>query len=94
MEPAAQARPQTLATVRNTEREAEVCFQKALALAQYQGAQGWALRATLSLSQLWARQGKQTEARHILGKIQSALPQEGMQTADRQEASRLLAQWA
>ena len=93
VERCAYQRPQTVATVRHTEREAEMCFQKALALAQHQGAQGWALRATLSLSQLWARQGKQTEARQILGKMHSTLPQEGMQTADRQEASRLLAQW-
>jgi predicted ATPase len=90
----ARGRPQAGATVHRTESEAEVCFQKALVLAQHQGAQGWALRATLSLSQLWARQGKQTEARHILGKMHSTLPPEGMQTADRQESSRLLAQWA
>jgi predicted ATPase len=87
-------RSQTVLTVHGREREAEACFQKALALAQHQGAQGWALRATLSLSQLWARQGRQVEARHLLGKMHSTLPQEGMQTADRQETSRLLAQWA
>jgi predicted ATPase len=76
-----------------TEREAERYFHQALALAQHQGAKAWELRATLSLSQLWARQGKTGAARQILGKMQRTLPQEGLQTADRQEASRLLAQW-
>jgi predicted ATPase len=90
----AQSRAQAVATVPRVAQEAEEYFHQALTLAQHQGAKAWELRATLSLSQLWARQGKQTEARQLLGTMHSTLPQEGMQTADRQEASALLAQWA
>ena len=93
-ERSAHGRAPPVATVRRAEQEAEGYFHKALALAQHQGAKAWELRATLSLSQLWAWQGKRTEARQLLGKMHSTLPQEGMQTADRQEASVLLAQWA
>ena len=93
-ERSAHGRAPPVATVPRAEQEAEEYFHKALALAQHQGAKAWELRATISLSQLWAWQGKRTEARQLLGKMHSTLPQEGMQTADRQEASVLLAQWA
>jgi predicted ATPase len=82
------------APVSKAAHEAEGSFHQAIALAQQQGAKAWELRATLSLSQLWARQGRQAEAQQVLGTLHSTLPQEGMETADRQEASTFLTQWA
>ena len=43
-------------------KEAEVCFQQALVIARQQQAKSWELRAALSLSRLWQRQGKRAEA--------------------------------
>jgi predicted ATPase len=77
-----------------TNRDAEACFQAALALARQQRAKAWELRATLSVSRLWARQGKQADARELLGAMHSAWPEAGTQTVEWQAASQLLAQLA
>ena len=42
--------------------QAEACFQQALAIARRQQAKSWELRAAMSLSRLWQRQGKRAEA--------------------------------
>jgi predicted ATPase len=69
--------------------QAEVCFQQSLAIARRQQAKSWELRAAMSLSQLWQRQGKGAEARALLAPIYSWFT-EGFDTADLQEAKTLL----
>jgi len=68
---------------------AETCFQQALAVAQRQQAKSWELRAAMSLSRLWTRQGKRDEARELLAPIYGWFT-EGFDTADLQEAKILL----
>jgi len=68
---------------------AEACFQQALATARRQQAKSWELRAALSLSRLWQRQGKRTAARELLVKVYGWFT-EGFDTADLQEAKALL----
>ena len=68
---------------------AETCFQQALAVARRQQAKSWELRAAMSLSRLWTRQGKRDEARELLAPIYSWFA-EGFDTADLQEAKILL----
>src|SRR5262244_2953968 len=51
------------------EQEAEVCLQQALAVARRQQAKALELRAALSLSRLWQRQGKRDAARDLLATI-------------------------
>ena len=69
--------------------QAEACFQQALAIARRQQAKSWELRAAISLSRLWQRQGKRAEARELLTPIYGWFT-EGFDTADLQEASALL----
>src|SRR5499426_1864292 len=69
--------------------QAEACFQQALAVARHQQAKSWELRVALSLSRLWQRQGKRTEARALLAPIYGWFI-EGFDTADLQEAQALL----
>jgi predicted ATPase len=71
------------------QREAEACFQRALARARRQQAKSWELRAAMSLSRLWQQQGKQDEARELLAPIYGWFT-EGFDTADLQEAKALL----
>jgi predicted ATPase len=49
--------------------EAEACFQQALAIARRQQAKSLELRAAMSLSRLWQRQGKHDAARELLAPI-------------------------
>jgi Predicted ATPase len=69
--------------------EAEACFLKAIAIAQRQGAKSLELRAVMSLSRLWQRQGKQKQARKLLAEIYGWFT-EGFDTTDLQEAKVLL----
>ena len=69
--------------------QADVCFQQALAVARRQQAKSWELRAAMSLSRLWQRQGKRTEARELLAPLYGWFT-EGLDTADLQEAKALL----
>jgi len=69
--------------------EAEACFQRALDVARRQQAKSLELRAALSLSRLWQRQGKRDEARELLAPIYGWFT-EGFETADLQEAKALL----
>jgi len=52
-------------------------------------AKPWELRAALSLSRLWQRQGKHDAARELLAQIYGWFT-EGFDTADLQEARALL----
>jgi len=56
---------------------------------QRQQAKSWESRIALSLSRLWQRQGKRTEARELLAPIYGWFT-EGFDTADLQEAKALL----
>ncbi len=69
--------------------EAEACFRQALDIAHRQHAKSWELRAAMSLSRLWQRQGKHDDARQLLTEIYSWFT-EGFDTADLQEARALL----
>ena len=69
--------------------EAEACFQQAIEIAQQQQAKSWELRAAMSLSRLWQKQGKRADARVLLAPIYGWFT-EGFDTADLQEAKALL----
>jgi predicted ATPase len=58
-------------------------------VARRQQAKAWELRAAMSLSRLWQRQGKGAEARALLAPIYSWFT-EGFDTVDLQEAKALL----
>ena len=69
--------------------EVEACFQQALAVTRRQQAKSLELRAAMSLSRLWQRQGKRDKARQLLAEIYDWFT-EGFDTADLQEAKALL----
>jgi predicted ATPase len=69
--------------------EAETCFHQALDIARRQEAKSWELRAAMSLSRLWQRQGKRDAARQLLAEVYGWFT-EGFDTADLQEAKALL----
>jgi predicted ATPase len=69
--------------------EAERCFRQALEIARRQGAKSLELRAAMSLSRLWQRQGKRAEARELLASLYGWFT-EGFDTPDLQEAKALL----
>jgi class 3 adenylate cyclase/tetratricopeptide (TPR) repeat protein len=73
------------------EAEAEACFEKAIEIARSQQAKAWELRAAVSLGQLWTQQDKHYESKQILSEVLTWFT-EGLDTADLQEAKRLLAQ--
>jgi predicted ATPase len=67
----------------------EEAFQKAIEVARKQQAKSLELRAVMSLSRLWQRQGKKAEARQILVEVYNWFT-EGFDTKDLQEAKALL----
>jgi predicted ATPase len=69
--------------------EAETCFHQALDIARHQEAKALELRAAMSLSRLWQRQGQRAEAYELLAPIYGWFT-EGFDTADLQEAKTLL----
>src|SRR5207245_1120929 len=69
--------------------EAEEYFLKAVEIARKQQAKSLELRAVMSLSRLWQRQGKKDEARQLLAEIYGWFT-EGFDTKDLQEAKALL----
>ena len=73
--------------------EVEACFQQALDVARHQQAKSWELRAAMSLSRLWQRQGKRGAARQLLAEVYGWFT-EGFDTADLQEAKALLEELA
>jgi len=74
---------------RHTWVEAEACFQQALAVARRQQARSLELRAAMSLSRLWQRQGKREAARALVAGLYEWFT-EGFETVDLQEARALL----
>jgi predicted ATPase len=70
-------------------QHAESCFQHAIEVARRQSAKSWELRAVMSLSRLWQKQGKTDEARQMLTEIYGSFT-EGFDTADLKEAKVLL----
>jgi len=71
------------------ETEAEACFHQAIDVAHRQQAKSWELRATVSLSRLWQKQGKTEKARKMLQEIYDWFT-EGFDTRDLKEAKALL----
>lgn len=71
------------------EQTVQFCFAQALAVAQAQEAKSLKLRAAMSLAHLWQTQGKQAEAHSLLAEIYDWFT-EGFDTADLQEARKLL----
>ena len=78
-----------LALTAENHAEATACFHHALDIARHQQAKSLELRAAMSLSRLWQRQGKRAEARQLLADVYGWFT-EGFDTADLQEAKALL----
>jgi len=70
-------------------KEAETCFHMAIDLSHDQGAKSLELRAVMSLSDLWEKQGKKEEARQMLQDIYVCFT-EGFDTTDLKQAKQLL----
>jgi predicted ATPase len=70
-----------LARLVEPDPEAEICFQQALDVVRRQHAKTLELRAAMSLSRLWLRQGKRVEARQLLAAVYDWIT-EGFETAD------------
>jgi class 3 adenylate cyclase/predicted ATPase len=68
---------------------AEACFQNALKVARGQSAKSLELRAAMSMSRLWQRQGKTAQVKQLLGEIYGWFT-EGFDTADFKQAKALL----
>jgi predicted ATPase len=71
------------------ETEAETCFQQAIHIAKQQDAKWYELRAAMSLSRLWQKQGKGEEACMMLSEVYDWFT-EGFDTVDLKEAKALL----
>ena len=78
-----------LASPTENQAEAEACFRQAIAIARRQSAKSLELRAVMSLSRLYQKQGKQAEARPMLAEIYGWFT-EGFDTVDLREARALL----
>jgi predicted ATPase len=75
----------------SADHEAEGCFRQALAIARRQEARSLELRAAMSLTRLCHKQGRQAEARPLLGACYDWFT-EGFDTPDLREAKALLDQ--
>jgi predicted ATPase len=73
--------------------QAEKSFRRALAVAQRQRAKSLELRAAMSLSLLWQRQGKEQAAHHLLAQTYRWFT-EGFDTPDLRVARALLVRLA
>jgi predicted ATPase len=71
--------------------EAEDCFRQALDIARRQQTKSLELRAAMSVTRLWQRQGEKDAARRQLEESYTWFA-EGFDTADLQEAKILLEQ--
>ena len=81
--------PNTQHLTPSTRAGAEECFHKAIEIARQQQAKSLELRAVMSLSRLWQRQGKQREAHSMLVEAYNWFT-EGFDTVDLKEAQELL----
>lgn len=70
-------------------KEAEACFNMALAISRKQHAKSLELRAVISMARLWQQQGKQADARQPLHEIYDGFA-ECFDTHDLREAAELL----
>jgi predicted ATPase len=68
---------------------AEVCFRKAIAIAEGQSAKVWELRAATSLARLWGDRDRHAQAHNLLAPIYDRFT-EGFDTADLEDAKALL----
>jgi predicted ATPase len=68
---------------------AENCLIQAIEVASRQSAKSLELRAAMSLSRLWQKQGKKDDARKLLGDVYGWFT-EGFETADLKAAKALL----
>ena len=82
-----------LAQPKQRATEAEQCLKAAISLAQKQEAKFWELRAAIALAELWADQGRRSEAHDLLAAIHGWFT-EGFDTADLKDAKALLDQLA
>jgi len=73
--------------------EAQIYFERALAVARQQEAKSWELRAAMSMARLWRDQGKRDEPRELLAPVYGWFT-EGFDTRDLKEAKALLAELA
>jgi adenylate cyclase len=71
------------------QHDAETCLQQALDVSRRQAARALELRAAVSLSRLWQRQGMRDEAHALLVPVYGWCTEE-FDTADLQEAKALL----
>jgi len=78
-----------LLLLQGDEGEAEASFHQAIELARQQQAKSLELRAAMSLSRLWLKQGKREEARQLLAEVYAWFT-EGFDTPDLKEAKALL----
>jgi hypothetical protein len=74
---------------RRSSADAEACFQHAVDIASRKQSKSLELRATLSLSRLWRKRGKEREARDRLAAIYAWFT-EGFDDPDLREARALL----
>jgi predicted ATPase len=74
-------------------QKAELCFERALAVARQQQAKSWELRAAMSLARLWRDQSKVRQARELLAPVYGWFT-EGFDTRDLKEAKALLEELA
>lgn len=84
------AREHGLSRPQASSSEAEDCLLLAIKIARRQSAKSWELRAALSLSRLWQRQGKTQQAHQVLESVYGWFS-EGLDTPDAQDARALLA---
>ena len=78
-------------TESGVQTEAEKCFRKSIEIARQQEARSLELKAVMSLSQLWAKQGEKAEARQALAEIYG-WSNEGFDSKDLIEAKALIEQ--
>jgi class 3 adenylate cyclase/predicted ATPase len=70
-------------------QQAQAHFLEAIRIAREQGAKSFELRATMGLCRMWRKQGRTQEARRALAEVYAWFT-EGFDTADLQDARRLL----
>ena len=70
-------------------KEAENCFETALACARRQGAKFWELQAAQSLAQLWSERRARLRGRNLLGEVYARFS-DGFETPVLQDAKRVL----